>query len=82
MKPLSAPSGEGAGKAIGLGQPEHVRIRFAACELDWLVDALRQRRNEITARVSRARLRSDAQAAKAWVDTLVAFDAVDRCDDE
>jgi hypothetical protein len=35
-------------KVIGLGAPDTVRIRFAACEVDLLVDVLRARRTRAT----------------------------------
>jgi hypothetical protein len=35
-------------KVIGLGAPDDVRVRFAACELDVLVDVLREQRANAT----------------------------------
>lgn len=35
-------------KVIGLGAPDHVRVRFDACEMDVLVDVLREQRANAT----------------------------------
>jgi len=35
-------------KVIGLGAPDDIRVRFAACELDVLVDVLREQRANAT----------------------------------